>query len=92
MAASPDSAAPKGASLAGKVIAVDPGHNGNAGKHPEIVNKLHNAVSKMKPCETTGTETDAGYTEAAFNFDVAMRLAAILQARGIGRKGQSRLE
>lgn len=69
-------------SLAGKVIAVDPGHNGDAGAHPEIVNKLVNAVSKWKPCETTGTETDAGYSEAAFNLDVAVRLAALLRAAG----------
>jgi N-acetylmuramoyl-L-alanine amidase len=70
------------AGLRGKVIAVDPGHNGNAGAHPEIINKLHDAVSKWKPCETTGTQTNAGYQEAAFTFDVGMRLAAILRAAG----------
>jgi N-acetylmuramoyl-L-alanine amidase len=68
--------------LRGKIIAVDPGHNGNAGAHPEIINKLHDAVSKMKPCETTGTQTNAGYPEAAFTFDVATRLTAILRAAG----------
>jgi N-acetylmuramoyl-L-alanine amidase len=61
---------------------VDPGHNGNAGAHPEIINKLHDAVSKWKPCETTGTQTNAGYQEAAFTFDVATRLTAILRAAG----------
>jgi N-acetylmuramoyl-L-alanine amidase len=75
------SSAPR-SSLAGKIIAVDPGHNGNAAAHPEIVNKLVNAVSKWKPCETTGTETNAGYQESAFNLDVAIRLAAILRAAG----------
>src|SRR5262245_30698904 len=69
-------------SLVGKIIAVDPGHNGNAGSHPEVINKLVNAVSMWKPCETTGTQTDAGYQEAAFNFDVAVRLAAILRTAG----------
>lgn len=78
-------AAPRSAaigSLGGKIIAVDPGHNGNDGAHPEIVNKLVNAVSEWKPCDTTGTETNAGYTESAYNFDVAMRLTAILRAAG----------
>jgi N-acetylmuramoyl-L-alanine amidase len=70
------------APLAGKIVAVDPGHNGAAGAHPEIIDRLVNAVSKWKPCETTGTQTVAGYTEAAFNFDVAVRLAAILRAAG----------
>jgi N-acetylmuramoyl-L-alanine amidase len=37
---------------------------------------------QSKACGTTGTETDAGYTEHAFNFDVANRLAADLRARG----------
>ncbi len=69
-------------SLAGKIIAVDPGHNGDAAKYPQLINKLHNAVSKMKPCETTGTATDAGYPEAAFTFDVAIRLTALLRAAG----------
>jgi N-acetylmuramoyl-L-alanine amidase len=75
-------AAPAPRSLAGKIIAVDPGHNGGDGAHPEIINKLVNAVSKWKPCETTGTATNAGYPEAAFNFDVVVRLAAILRAAG----------
>jgi N-acetylmuramoyl-L-alanine amidase len=35
-----------------------------------------------EPCDTTGTATDAGYTEAAFNFAVAGALAADLEAEG----------
>ena len=35
----------------------------------------------MEPCNTTGTETDGGYAEAQFNFDVATDLAADLRAR-----------
>lgn len=68
--------------LAGKVVAVDPGHNGGDAAHPEIINKLVDAVSEMKACDTTGTETNAGYQEAAFTFDVATRLAALLRAQG----------
>ncbi len=38
---------------------------------------------QTKPCNTTGTSTDAGYAEHAFNFDVAERTRAILQAHGV---------
>ena len=33
-------------------------------------------------CDTTGTATDGGYTEAQFNFDVASLLEADLEAEG----------
>jgi N-acetylmuramoyl-L-alanine amidase len=68
--------------LAGKVIVVDPGHNGDNWAHPAVINRLVNVITEMKPCDTTGTETDAGYTEAAFNFNVATRLARLLRAEG----------
>ena len=35
-----------------------------------------------EPCDTTGTATDSGYTEAQFNFNVATYLQADLQAEG----------
>jgi N-acetylmuramoyl-L-alanine amidase len=68
--------------LAGKVVAVDPGHNGGNAAHPEIINQLVDVISEQKACDTTGAETDAGYTEHAFNFDVATRLAALLRREG----------
>jgi N-acetylmuramoyl-L-alanine amidase len=68
--------------LTGEIITIDPGHNGGNAAHPEIVNRLVNAVTEMKPCDTTGTETNAGYPESAFTFDVAIRLAALLRAQG----------
>jgi len=69
-------------SLTGKVIALDAGHNGGNAAHPEIINQLVDAVSERKACDTTGTETDAGYAESAFTFDVTTRLAALLRAQG----------
>jgi N-acetylmuramoyl-L-alanine amidase len=70
-------------SLAGKVIVIDPGHNGGNGTHPSIINKLVDAgFGLRKPCNTTGTATNAGYSEAAYTFDVAKRLASVLRARG----------
>ena len=68
--------------LAGLVVALDPGHNGDNWAAPATINRLVNVITEWKPCDTTGTQTDAGYTEAAFNFDVAMRLARLLRAEG----------
>jgi N-acetylmuramoyl-L-alanine amidase len=68
--------------LAGKVIAIDPGHNGGNFAHPDEIARQVQAGGFSKECDTTGTETDAGYTEAAFTFDVATRLAALLRAEG----------
>jgi N-acetylmuramoyl-L-alanine amidase len=68
--------------LAGKVVLVDPGHNGRNFTDPSEIDKLVPAGGFMKPCNTTGTAADNGYTEAAFNFDVGIRLAALLRAEG----------
>ncbi|WP_214111372.1 N-acetylmuramoyl-L-alanine amidase [Acrocarpospora catenulata] len=68
--------------LAGRVIVIDPGHNGGNYKHPEIINKQVNVLTKWKACDTTGTATNDGYSEAAFNWDVSLRLAKLLRAKG----------
>ena len=69
--------------LAGRVVVVNPGHNGRNWAAPQIVNALVPAGrGRVKACDTTGTETDAGYTEAAFNWDVSLRLRALLAAQG----------
>jgi N-acetylmuramoyl-L-alanine amidase len=46
------------------------------------INRLVNIGNAMKACNTTGTETNAGYPEASFNWDVAMRTEAILEQAG----------
>lgn len=68
--------------LAGKVIVIDPGHNGGDAAHPEIANKLVDVITKRKPCDSTGTEAPSGYPEHAFTWDVANRLAKVLRAKG----------
>jgi N-acetylmuramoyl-L-alanine amidase len=73
---------PGGSSLAGKVVALDPGHNGANGANPDVINAPVDAGGFSKPCNTTGTSTNTGYSEAAFNIDVAQRLKAILEGRG----------
>ena len=80
-AASP-SGTPAARPLAGKVIVLDPGHNGGNGSHPSIIDRLVNVITEWKPCDTAGAETDAGYPEHEFNFNVAVRLARLLRADG----------
>jgi len=72
----------EGAPLAGKVVAIDPGHNGGNGADPAFINApVFNGRSE-EACDTSGTATDSGYTEAQFNFNVAEYLAADLRAQG----------
>lgn len=74
--------APPAKPLTGKLVVIDPGHNGGNYRHPEIVNKQVNILTKWKACDTTGTATNDGYSEAAFNWDVSKRLAKLLKAKG----------
>ena len=72
----------EGASLAGRVVAIDPGHNGGNGGDPAYINvPVFNGRSE-EACDTTGAATDGGYTESQFNFNVALYLAADLRAQG----------
>jgi len=67
-----------------KVVVIDAGHNGQNNAHPEIINQQVDAgFGQRKACNTTGTETNDGYTEALFNWKVAEHLKANLEARGI---------
>jgi N-acetylmuramoyl-L-alanine amidase len=68
--------------VAGKVIVVDPGHNGADAAHAAEIRKPVPMGTGTKACETTGTETNSGYLESAFTFDVATRLATLLRAAG----------
>jgi len=68
--------------LDGKVILVDPGHNGGNFGAPSVINRLIWNGRETETCDTTGTETDSGYTEALFNWHVALYLTADLRAEG----------
>jgi N-acetylmuramoyl-L-alanine amidase len=68
----------------GKVVVLDPGHNGGNGSHPAEINRQVPAGrGQTKPCNTTGTATNAGFTEHAFTFDVAQRVGKALADKGI---------
>ena len=68
--------------LAGKVVVLDPGHNEGNARHPSEINRQVDAGNRTKECDTTGTATDSGYSEASFTTDVADRVASILRAAG----------
>ena len=68
--------------LTGKTIAVDPGHNGGNATAPAIINRLIWNGRETETCDTTGTQTDSGYPEALFNWNVAVYLTADLRAAG----------
>lgn len=69
--------------LAGRTIAIDPGHNGANGKNPSIVNAhVPDGRGGTKACNTTGTSTNGGYPEHAFNWELAGRLTELLEEAG----------
>ncbi len=68
--------------LVGEVVTIDPGHDGGNGSDPTAIGQPIDGGGSTEPCDTTGTEDASGYTEHAFNFDVATRLAALLDAGG----------
>lgn len=68
--------------LAGKVIVIDPGHNGGNASHPDTVARLVTAGPLRKPCDTSGAATASGLSEPAYTWDVARRLGHVLQAAG----------
>ncbi|SDK02109.1 N-acetylmuramoyl-L-alanine amidase [Streptomyces indicus] len=77
------SASPAGKGpLAGKVVVLDPGHNPSNFKHPRDIARLVDIGTNKKECDTTGTSTNSGYTEAEFTLDVAHRVRDLLEDQG----------
>ncbi len=68
--------------LAGQVVGIDPGHNGGNFSDPDYINQLVWNGREDETCDTTGTETAGGYTEARFNFNVASYLRKDLREDG----------
>ena len=68
----------------GRIVGIDPGHNGLNYTAPQIINQPVWNGGRGRSCDTTGTETASGYTEAQYNFNVATYLQADLEAEGAG--------
>ncbi|MGP3974911.1 N-acetylmuramoyl-L-alanine amidase [Streptomyces sp. 8N114] len=68
--------------LQGKVIVVDPGHNPHNRDQPGKISRPVDIGTGKKECDTTGTSTNSGYSEAEFTLDLAHRLRTQLRERG----------
>nr|WP_237539160.1 MULTISPECIES: N-acetylmuramoyl-L-alanine amidase [unclassified Streptomyces] len=77
-ASAPASAGP----LKGTVVVVDPGHNPGNFRHTAEIDRPVDIGTNRKECDTTGTSTDDGYSEARFTLDLAHRLRAVLERQG----------
>jgi N-acetylmuramoyl-L-alanine amidase len=73
---------PGHAPLTGKIIGIDPGHNGLNYTSPAFLNRKIWNGREWEGCDTTGTRTAGGYTEARFTWNVATYLRADLVALG----------
>lgn len=68
--------------LAGKIVGIDPGHNGLNSTDLAFINHQIWNGREMENCNTTGTATAGGYTEALFNWNVGHYLAIDLRKLG----------
>lgn len=69
--------------LKGKVVTIDPGHNGENGANPDAINRqVDIGQGQTKECDTTGTQTASGFTESRYTMDVARRLAKVFRHHG----------
>ncbi len=68
--------------LSGRMIVLDPGHNGMNWAHPEEINQIVDIGTGTKACNTTGTSSVDGYAEADFNWAVALLAKAELERLG----------
>lgn len=66
--------------LAGVIVALDPGHNGNNAAATR--KRASDGRGHVKTCNTSGTSTNTGYSEHAFNWDVAKRTQTLLRDQG----------
>jgi N-acetylmuramoyl-L-alanine amidase len=68
----------------GKVVVIDPGHDGGNETHAAEINQLvPQGFGQEKACDTTGTNGDDGYTEHEFTFQVSLLVKADLEQHGL---------
>ncbi|MEV0381079.1 N-acetylmuramoyl-L-alanine amidase [Nonomuraea sp. NPDC050643] len=76
----PPSPPPK--ALAGKVVVIDPGHNGGNAANRSEIDRQVDIITQRKACNAVGFETAAGYQENAFAWSVAQHLKPLLEEMG----------
>src|SRR6202012_4237377 len=74
-------APPPAAGLAGTAVFLDPGHN--AVNDASINQQVPNGRGGTKQCNTSGTATDDGYPEHAFNWAVVGLIQGQLDQLGV---------
>jgi N-acetylmuramoyl-L-alanine amidase len=79
LTATPAAAAPAG--LAGKIVFLDPGHNG--ANDASIGRQVPTGRGGTKDCQASGTSTDEGYPEHSFTWETTLRIRQALSALGI---------
>ncbi|WP_017585843.1 N-acetylmuramoyl-L-alanine amidase [Nocardiopsis ganjiahuensis] len=78
-----DEAVPPGdGPLGGRVVVIDPGHNGGNADAASEINSLVPAGNGEKACDTVGTESAGGYSEHEFNWDLSLLVQERLEADG----------
>ncbi|MBB6118332.1 N-acetylmuramoyl-L-alanine amidase [Nocardiopsis algeriensis] len=68
--------------LGGRVVVIDPGHNGGNAEAPSEINELVPAGQHEKACDTVGAQTASGYAEHEFNWEVSLLVREKLEADG----------
>ena len=68
--------------LAGVRIGLDPGHQLGNSRFPAKISALVPAGGFLKPCNTTGTATNAGYPEASLAFAIVRSAQVRLEKLG----------
>jgi N-acetylmuramoyl-L-alanine amidase len=79
---SPEQAIGTSPPLAGRTVVIDPGHQLGNHNYPAEIDRLVPAGGFDKPCNTTGTATNAGYPEATFTWQVSRLLKHRLEGLG----------
>ena len=79
MLVSPAWAAP--ANIAGKIVFLDPGHNGS--NDGSISRQVPTGRGGTKDCQASGTSTDDGFAEHTFAWDTTLRIRQALNALGV---------
>lgn len=71
----------RAADIAGMSVFLDPGHSGVSDS--SLTKQVPDGRGGTKDCQTTGTSTNDGYAEHAFNWDVAIRVRSALEQLGV---------
>ena len=67
--------------MAGRIVFLDPGHNGS--NDASINRQVPTGRGGTKECQTTGTTTDGGFPEHTFNWDVVLLIREALTQLGV---------